>query len=92
MKSVKTTDLHAKYVFLSPPSLPILEKRLRDRGTETEEAIAKVMTSPASNDCFQMINGWNQLLKYFMWGRSSVYVCIIGSRGVLQLGGLVLVL
>jgi guanylate kinase len=45
VKSVKKTDLTAKYVFLSPPSLPVLENRLRDRGTETEEAIAKVMTS-----------------------------------------------
>ena len=45
VKSVKETEVQAKYVFLSPPSLPILEQRLRDRGTETEEAIAKVMTS-----------------------------------------------
>ena len=39
---MKETDLSPIYVFLSPPSLDILEQRLRDRGTESEEAIAKV--------------------------------------------------
>lgn len=31
----------ANYVFIRPTSLEVLEKRLRDRGTETEEAILK---------------------------------------------------
>ncbi|MCJ1234074.1 hypothetical protein MMC14_002032 [Varicellaria rhodocarpa] len=39
VKQVKRTDLHARYLFLSPPSLAILEERLRGRGTETEESI-----------------------------------------------------
>jgi guanylate kinase len=45
---VKQTDLSPIYVFLSPPSLDILEQRLRDRGTESEEAIAKVKLT---DDC-----------------------------------------
>ena len=32
-------NLHPIYVFISPPSLEELERRLRDRGTESEESI-----------------------------------------------------
>lgn len=39
VKSVKKTDLNARSVFIRPPSLEVLEKRLRGRNTETEEAI-----------------------------------------------------
>jgi len=39
VKLVKKTDLNARFVFISPPSLEALEKRLRDRGTESEDAI-----------------------------------------------------
>ncbi|KAI8059241.1 guanylate kinase [Gongronella butleri] len=37
--SVKKTDLAPKYIFIQPPSMEILEQRLRGRGTEKEEAI-----------------------------------------------------
>lgn len=40
VQSVKKTNLNARFVFISPPSYEILERRLRDRGTETEERIA----------------------------------------------------
>ena len=36
---VKKTDLMAKYIFVAPPSFEDLEKRLRGRGTETEDKI-----------------------------------------------------
>jgi guanylate kinase len=36
---IKSKKLDCVYVFLKPPSLEILEKRLRGRGTETEEKI-----------------------------------------------------
>jgi len=39
--SVKKTDLNAIYFFIQPPSMDILEKRLRSRGTETEESLQK---------------------------------------------------
>ena len=39
VKAVKKTDLTPMFVFIKPPSLEILEKRLRDRGTETEESL-----------------------------------------------------
>ncbi|XP_029649281.1 guanylate kinase isoform X1 [Octopus sinensis] len=41
VKSIKTTGLNAKYIFVQPPSIEALEKRLRDRKTETEESLQK---------------------------------------------------
>jgi len=38
-ESVKTSNLDARFLFVSPPSLEALEARLRGRGTETEEKI-----------------------------------------------------
>lgn len=38
---MKKTDLNARFLFLSPPSLEILEKRLRGRGTDDEESVRK---------------------------------------------------
>lgn len=39
VKQVKKTDLNARFLFLQPPSVEILEKRLRGRATDKEEAI-----------------------------------------------------
>ena len=39
MKQVKKTDLNARFLFLQPPSLEVLEQRLRGRATDEEEAI-----------------------------------------------------
>ena len=36
-----------QFIFITPPSLEILEKRLRDRGTETEEIIQKRLSEAA---------------------------------------------
>ncbi|XP_041698303.1 guanylate kinase isoform X3 [Coregonus clupeaformis] len=41
VRAVKTTDLNPIYVFIQPPSMNILEKRLRDRKTESEESLQK---------------------------------------------------
>lgn len=41
MKQVKRTKLEARYLFLAPPSLAVLEQRLRGRGTETEESLQR---------------------------------------------------
>ncbi|KJE96113.1 guanylate kinase, partial [Capsaspora owczarzaki ATCC 30864] len=41
VKSVKNTDLNARFVFVQPPTFELLEKRLRDRNTETEESLRK---------------------------------------------------
>ena len=39
VKQVKNTDLNPHYIFLKPPSLIELEKRLRERKTETDESL-----------------------------------------------------
>ena len=46
VRQVKESGLEGvRYVFIKPPSLEVLEERLRSRGTETEEAIEKVRWS-----------------------------------------------
>lgn len=40
-RSVRTSSLEAIFIFVCPPSFEELEKRLRARGTETEEQIQK---------------------------------------------------
>ncbi|KAJ4789896.1 Guanylate kinase [Rhynchospora pubera] len=40
-RSVRASTIEAIFIFVRPPSFEELEKRLRDRGTETEEQIQK---------------------------------------------------
>ena len=44
---MKASSLTPIYLFISPPSMDELEKRLRGRGTETEEAIKKRLGNAA---------------------------------------------
>jgi guanylate kinase len=41
VKNLKKTDLNPIYCFVKPPSMESLERRLRDRGTETEDSLKK---------------------------------------------------
>ncbi|KAM6948708.1 LOW QUALITY PROTEIN: guanylate kinase [Aplochiton taeniatus] len=41
VRNIKGTDLHPIYVSIQPPSMDELEKRLRDRKTESEESLQK---------------------------------------------------
>ncbi|KAK6624467.1 hypothetical protein RUM44_011326 [Polyplax serrata] len=41
VKQIKQTDLNALYIFIKPPSLDALADRLKKRGTETEETLAR---------------------------------------------------
>ncbi|XP_067220236.1 guanylate kinase isoform X1 [Chanodichthys erythropterus] len=41
VKNIKRTDLNPIYVSIQAPSMDILEKRLRDRKTESEESLQK---------------------------------------------------
>lgn len=45
VKSIKQSNLDAKYLFLSPPNVEELKKRLTGRGTESEESINKRLTA-----------------------------------------------
>jgi guanylate kinase len=44
VKQIKQSHIAARFVFISPPSMEILEQRLRGRGTEKEESIQKRLT------------------------------------------------
>ncbi|TPX63598.1 hypothetical protein SpCBS45565_g06512 [Spizellomyces sp. 'palustris'] len=41
VRSIKSSPMHAKYIFVQPPSIEVLEQRLRSRNTETEETLQK---------------------------------------------------
>lgn len=41
VKSIKKTDLNPMFISIQPPSMEILEKRLRGRKTESEESLQK---------------------------------------------------
>ena len=41
VKSIRKTDLHPLFIYISPPSFEILEQRLRARKTDSESAINK---------------------------------------------------
>lgn len=44
VKQVKQSSIDARYVFIAPPDREELERRLRGRGTETEESIQQRLT------------------------------------------------
>jgi guanylate kinase len=39
--NIRATDPNSLFIYISPPSLEVLEQRLRDRKTDTENAIGK---------------------------------------------------
>uniref|UniRef100_A0A915JDX8 guanylate kinase n=1 Tax=Romanomermis culicivorax TaxID=13658 RepID=A0A915JDX8_ROMCU len=41
VRSIKKANIEARYVYIKPPSVAELEKRLRSRGTETEDSVSK---------------------------------------------------
>ncbi|KAJ9080047.1 guanylate kinase [Entomophthora muscae] len=61
VKSVKKSDLNARFLFISPPSVTELENRLRLRNTETDESLQHRLDAakaemeyaniPGSHDC-----------------------------------------
>ncbi|KAL9001180.1 MAG: hypothetical protein Q9169_000364 [Polycauliona sp. 2 TL-2023] len=57
VKQVKRTDLHARFLFLSPPSVEVLEQRLRGRGTEDEESLKKRLDQAAKEMAYSKEEG-----------------------------------
>lgn len=55
---MKSSAIPCKYIFISPPSMDVLEKRLRDRGTESEESIL-IRLDAASKECQYGSEGGN---------------------------------
>eukprot|EP00984_Skeletonema_dohrnii_P027355 scaffold16874_cov123-Skeletonema_dohrnii-CCMP3373.AAC.7 len=72
-QNVKKSDLDALYIFISPPSMEELEKRLRGRGTEKEDAILRRLGNAQTEmdygagegnfDCVLVNNDLNQTLE-----------------------------
>ncbi|KJZ80247.1 Guanylate kinase [Hirsutella minnesotensis 3608] len=48
VKQMKRSGISARYVFIAPPSIQVLESRLRGRGTENEESIQKRLAQARS--------------------------------------------
>lgn len=49
---MKVTDLDARILFLSPPSIQVLEERLRGRGTEDEDSLQKRLKQAGAEMAF----------------------------------------
>lgn len=59
VKQIRNTNLNPWFVFIKPPSLEELEKRLRARNTETEESLAQRLKIAAK----EMEYGGNEIFK-----------------------------
>ncbi|KAL8887921.1 MAG: hypothetical protein Q9215_004567 [Flavoplaca cf. flavocitrina] len=57
VKQVKRTELNARFLFLSPPSVEVLEQRLRGRGTENEDSLRKRLDQAAKEMAFSKEEG-----------------------------------
>lgn len=82
-KRVKTSTLDPYYIFIAPPSMELLEKRLRDRGTETEEAIqirtanaraeVEYGQAPGNFDFIVVNDDLDAAFKRLLWQLRQVY-------------------
>ncbi|XP_076822390.1 guanylate kinase-like isoform X2 [Clavelina lepadiformis] len=62
VKSLKASDIKPLYIFISPPSLKILQQRLTSRGTETAESIERRMQTATSALDYSKENGVYDLI------------------------------
>jgi len=62
-EQVKKSSLKARFVFITPPSVEELEKRLRGRGTESEESIQKRLHNAHGELQYVKKDGfWDQII------------------------------
>ncbi|KAI9288753.1 guanylate kinase [Umbelopsis sp. AD052] len=63
VQAVKHTTLNPRYIFVQPPSLETLEKRLRGRGTEAEDAILnRLAASRRELEYAQQPNAYDRII------------------------------
>ncbi|KAH9223788.1 P-loop containing nucleoside triphosphate hydrolase protein [Leptodontidium sp. 2 PMI_412] len=62
VKQIKTSHLSARYIFIAPPSMEILESRLRNRGTEKEESIQKRLAQAKNELDYSKVEGVHDLI------------------------------
>ncbi|CAF9942833.1 MAG: hypothetical protein ALECFALPRED_010138 [Alectoria fallacina] len=60
VKQVKRTDLRARLLFLSPPTLQLLEERLRGRGTDDEDSVKKRLEQAEKEMAFAKEEGMQE--------------------------------
>lgn len=62
VKQIKKSSIQARFVFISPPSMAILEQRLRGRGTEKEDSIQKRLAQAEKEMEFSRQEGAHDLI------------------------------
>jgi guanylate kinase len=62
VKQIKNSHIEARYVFIAPPSMPVLEQRLRGRGTEKEESIQKRLAQAKNELDYSKTDGVHDLI------------------------------
>jgi len=62
VKNIKKTDLNPRYLFIQPPPGPVLEQRLRGRGTETEEAVQKRLSRAAADIEYSQTGAYDRII------------------------------
>jgi guanylate kinase len=62
VKQIKTSTLSARYIFIAPPSMTVLESRLRGRGTEKEESIQKRLQQAKNEMEYSKTDGVHDLI------------------------------
>jgi guanylate kinase len=91
VKNLKSiTDINPLYCFIKPPSIQILEERLRGRGTETEESFQKRMATAKSAidyadsgvyDCIVVNDDFDRCYQEFVGFLKSHYQMLRGIGG-----------
>ncbi|CZS90231.1 probable guanylate kinase [Rhynchosporium agropyri] len=62
VKQIKNSHLSARYIFIAPPSMAELERRLRNRGTEKEESIQKRLAQAENEMAYSRVEGVHDLI------------------------------
>lgn len=57
VKQIKKSHLQCRFLFLSPPSLEVLEQRLRGRATDSEDAVLKRLAQAKNEMEFSKTEG-----------------------------------
>lgn len=71
VKQIHNTNLNPWYVFIKPPSLEELEKRLRARNTESEESLAERLKVAAAE-----IEYGNLLVSFLIFCCNFIFIFI----------------
>jgi len=75
VKQIKHTDLNPFYIFIKPPSIMELERRLKARNTETEESLKHRLSIARSELEYGMLHTiCNITKKYYVLKTHIIYI------------------